>query len=330
MLHNRIKYHKPNRVLKNVLPMIEAKQLTKHFDGFVAVDHIDFHVNPGEVLVLLGPNGAGKTTTVRMLTSIIRPTFGDAFINGCSVTNDPDQVRRSVGVLTEHHGLYQRMNAINYLAFFAQLYGLDHKTYQPRIEQLLTQFGLYHIRTKRLGEYSKGMRQKLALARALLHHPPVLLLDEPTSAMDPASARMVRDAILQLRSEDRAIVLCTHNLNEAEELADHIAIIHNGKILHNATPVELKTKMVGEAQYLVRYTSVPHQWSYTAQLPGVQLTSHDDRALTFSIDDPQQQTPLLLTELISQGVLVIECKEVNRSLEHAYLQVVAKSATEES
>ncbi|HET59963.1 MAG TPA: ABC transporter ATP-binding protein [Chloroflexi bacterium] len=310
--------------------MIEAKQLTKHFDDFIAVDHIDFRVNPGEVLVLLGPNGAGKTTTVRMLTSIIRPTFGDATIQGYSVINDPDQVRRNVGVLTEHHGLYQRMNAINYLAFFAQLYGLDHHTYQPRIEQLLSQFGLYQIRNKRLGEYSKGMRQKLALARALLHHPPVLLLDEPTSAMDPASARMVRDAILQLRSEDRAIVLCTHNLNEAEELADHIAIIHNGKILHNATPAELKMQMVGQTQYLVRYSHAPHQWAYTTQLPGVQLTSQDDHTLTFSIEDPPQQTPLLLSELIGQGLSVIECKEVNRSLEQAYLQVVSMNTEKES
>jgi ABC-2 type transport system ATP-binding protein len=324
-----IKYHKQNRVRKNALPMIEAKQLTKHFDGFVAVDHIDFRVNPGEVLVLLGPNGAGKTTTVRMLTSIIRPTFGDATIQGYSVINDPDQVRRNVGVLTEHHGLYQRMNAINYLEFFAQLYGLEHKTYQPRIEQLLTQFGLYQIRSKRLGEYSKGMRQKLALARALLHHPPVLLLDEPTSAMDPASARMVRDAILQLRSEDRAIVLCTHNLNEAEELADRIAIIHNGTILHNATPAELKTQMVGQAQYLVRYINAPQQWAYNAQLPGVQLTSQDDHTLTFSIEDPAQQTPLLLAELIGQGVSVIECKEANRSLEQAYLRVVAMNVPKE-
>lgn len=310
--------------------MIEARQLTKHFDDFVAVDHIDFRVNPGEVLVLLGPNGAGKTTTVRMLTSIIRPTFGDAFINGASVTNDPDQVRRSVGVLTEHHGLYQRMNAINYLAFFAQLYGLDHQTYQPRIEQLLSQFGLYQIRSKRLGEYSKGMRQKLALARTLLHHPPVLLLDEPTSAMDPASARMVRDAILQLRSEDRVIVLCTHNLNEAEELADRIAIIHNGKILYNATTVELKAQMVGQTQYLVRYTHAPNLWAYTAQLPGVQLTSQDDHTLTFIIEDPPQQTPGLLSELIGQGVAVIECKEVNRSLEQAYLRVVAMNSQKES
>jgi ABC-2 type transport system ATP-binding protein len=141
---------------------------------------------------------------------------------------------------------------------------------------------------------------------------------------------MVRDAILQLRGEDRAIVLCTHNLNEAEELADRIAIIHNGKILHNATPVELKTEMVGQSQYLVRYTHTPHQWAYTTQLPGVQLTSHDDHTLTFMIEDPPQQTPLLLAELIGQGLSVIECKEVDRSLEQAYLRVVAMNSQKES
>jgi ABC-2 type transport system ATP-binding protein len=133
--------------------------------------------------------------------------------------------------LTEHHGLYGRMNAVEYLDFYGQLYGVDRRSTQQRSDTLMEQFGLSSARKKRLGEYSKGMRQKLALVRAMLHNPPVLLLDEPTSAMDPESARVVRDAISTLRSTDRTIILCTHNLAEAEELADQVAIIRHGKIL---------------------------------------------------------------------------------------------------
>ncbi len=204
--------------------MIEAENLTKKFEDFTAVDQIQLNVPSGQVLALLGPNGAGKTTTVRMLTSILRPTAGWARVAGYDVVKQADKVRASVGVLTENHGLYVRMNAEEYLLFFAQLYGFEPKQAKLRFGQMLEKFGLGEARRKRLGEYSKGMRQKLALVRALLHDPPVLLLDEPTSAMDPESARTVRDEIQGLRTSERTIILCTHNLTEAEELADQIAI----------------------------------------------------------------------------------------------------------
>ncbi len=173
--------------------MITAEDLTKHFDNFAAVESVNLNVDTGQVLVLLGPNGAGKTTTVRMLTSVLLPTRGRATVAGYDVVRQPDKVRASVGVLTEHHGLYGRMNAEEYLEFYGQLYGVERQQLDRRRDDLLEKFGLASARRKRLGEYSKGMRQKLALVRALLHEPPVLLLDEPTSAMDPESARMVRD-----------------------------------------------------------------------------------------------------------------------------------------
>ena len=197
--------------------MISAQDLSKQFDDFWAVDGVNLNVPPGKVLVLLGPNGAGKTTTVRMLTSILKPTRGHASVNGFDVVKEAHLVRKSVGVLTEHHGLYGRMTSVEYLDFFGQLYHLEPALLRKRINRLLDDYGLGDARKKRLGEYSKGMRQKLALTRALLHDPPVLLLDEPTSAMDPESARMVRNAILKLRSTERSIILCTHNLVEAEE-----------------------------------------------------------------------------------------------------------------
>ncbi|RPJ49294.1 MAG: ABC transporter ATP-binding protein, partial [Chloroflexi bacterium] len=179
--------------------MIVAEELSKYFDSFLAVDRVSLDVQPGQVLVLLGQNGAGKTTTVRMLTSILQPSSGRAWVAGYDVVKQAEKVRASVGVLTEHHGLYARMNSIEYLEFFACLYRLRPVDVRPRIHELLERFGLSQAGKKRLGEYSKGMRQKLALVRAILHDPPVLLLDEPTSAMDPESSRLVRDSIKMLR-----------------------------------------------------------------------------------------------------------------------------------
>ena len=208
--------------------MIEAKALTKQFQDFTAVNQLDLHVAEGEVLAILGPNGAGKTTTVRMLGSILRPTSGQATIAGFDTVKDAEAVRQMIGLLTEFPGLYTRMKGVEYLHFFGELQGIAKKTRVARIEKLLTQFQLWDAREKRLGEYSKGMKQKLTLVRAMLHDPQVLFLDEPTSTMDPHSAKLVRDAILQLRQEKRTVIICTHNLAEAELLADRIAIIRHG------------------------------------------------------------------------------------------------------
>ena len=235
--------------------MIVTKDLTKKFVDFCAVDGVDLNVGAGEVLALLGPNGAGKTTTVRMLTSILRPTSGTAYVAGFDVVRDAQRVRASVGVLTENHGLYARMPAFEYLDFYGQLYGMDLDHRHQRVAALLEQFGLAEQQHRRIGEYSKGMRQKLALARALLHNPLVLLLDEPTSAMDPESARLVRDSIKELRSAERSIIICTHNLAEAEELADQIAIIRRGKIIAKGSPLALKQMLLGAGEFEIQLAS---------------------------------------------------------------------------
>ena len=308
--------------------MIHTEDLTKHFDSFVAVDGVNLDIPDGRVLVLLGPNGAGKTTTVRMLTSVLVPTRGKAIVAGYNVVEQPDKVRASVGVLTEHHGLYNRMSAEEYLDFYAQLYGLKGEVKKRRVDRLLEEFGLFDDRQRRLGEYSKGMRQKLALVRALMHVPPVLLLDEPTSAMDPESARMVRDAIRQLRSNDRTIILCTHNLTEAEELADQIAIIRHGHILMNDTAENLKLTLLGPAEYEARLANRVNGWK--ADLPsGVQLTEQGDDWLRFRIDSPDITNPVLLQLLISSQLQVISFQPVHRSLEAAYLEAVGRAAAEE-
>lgn len=194
--------------------MIESNDLSKQYNNeFWAVDGVNLNVQPGQILALLGQNGAGKTTTVRMLTALLSPTRGWARVGGYDIAKHPQEVRANVGVLTEQHGLYMRMTGEEYLDFFGKVYGMDAKTRKSRSDYLLEYFGLKEAAHRRCGEYSKGMKQKLALARALIHDPAVLLLDEPTSAMDPESAQLVRNEISRLRSSSRTIIICTHNLS---------------------------------------------------------------------------------------------------------------------
>lgn len=301
--------------------MIEAHELVKDFDGFRAVRGISFAVKPGEVLAVLGPNGAGKTTTVRMLHAILKPTSGWARVAGFDVMRQPDDVRRNVGVLTEHHGLYFRMKSEEYLDFFGELYHLPKAIRRERAAELIDYFGMREATGKRLGEYSKGMRQKLALIRAMLHDPPVLLLDEPTSAMDPHSAKLVRDAIMRLRSDKRAIILTTHNLNEAEQLADNIAIIRRGEIIARGTPTQLKIDLLGPALMEVR--AAQHLNGAAHQLADlVELAETGADWLRFRTACPQEDNPRVLQRLAENQVPVVSLAEVPRSLEDVYLQVV--------
>ena len=301
--------------------MIVTEDLSKHFEGFVAVDGVNLQVNSGEVLALLGPNGSGKTTTVRMLSSVLRPSSGRARIAGYDVVENPDEVRASVGVLTEHHGLYGRMPAKDYLDFFGQLYGLDLTTREKRADQLLKEFGLEPFKNRRVGKFSKGMQQKLALARTLLHQPPVLLLDEPTSAMDPESSSLVREAIQELRSADRAIILCTHNLPEAEKLADKIAIIRYGTIIAQGTPDELRQRLLGAAVFEVRVGS--DQILSKLDLPeGFEIEDRGENWIRYRSENPEIDNPKVLQYLLNLGINVISLQEVPRSLEQIYLQVM--------
>ncbi len=306
--------------------MIETDGLTKQFDDFVAVQDVTLSVHPGEVLALLGPNGAGKTTTVRMLTSILKPTRGSARVLGYDVVRQAEQVRASVGILTENHGLYLRMKGREYLDFFGELYGQEKALRCKRSEELTERFGLLEALDRRLGEYSKGMRQKLALVRAMLHDPPALLLDEPTSAMDPHSARQVRDAIRDLRGDGRTIVLCTHNLPEAEELADRIAIIRLGKIIALGTPLELKARLLGPP--LLELRVVGNLNGIMEDLSDlVEIDSYGYNWLRYRAMQPEAINPQVIYRLAGRGVQMVTLSEVPQSLEEVYLRVVGAEGT---
>jgi ABC-2 type transport system ATP-binding protein len=303
--------------------MIETNDLSKQFNNdFWAVDGVSLCVEPGKILALLGQNGAGKTTTVRMLTALLVPSRGWARVAGYDVTKKPQDIRANVGVLTEQHGLYMRMTGEEYLEFFGRVYGLDPGARKSRSDYLLQYFGIAEAARRRCGEYSKGMKQKLALARALMHDPSVLLLDEPTSAMDPESSRLVRDEIARLRSSQRTIIICTHNLAEAEALADSIAIIYRGRILLNGTLDELKRAVLGPVEYEARFA---HEFDPgDLHLPqGVTLASRSANSLRFQVDAPQVVNPLLVDALTSRNAPLVSFQEVPRKLEQVYLKTMA-------
>jgi ABC-2 type transport system ATP-binding protein len=309
------------------LPMIEAHQLSKQFGAFHAVRGIDMEVRPGELLALLGPNGAGKTTTVRMLGAILRPTSGSARICGLDIVRDAQAVRAKVGLLTEYPGLYGRMPALEYLDFFGSLLGLDPALRRRRAEALLRQFGLWEARERKLDGYSKGMKQKIALVRALIHDPPVLYLDEPTTAMDPQSARTVRDAIGELRNADRSILLTTHNLSEAEVLADRIAIISGGRIVAQGSFDELSRQLLGDPLFELRLAP-GHPVALAAPLVAelARVDEQRDDALRFRCAEPHLVNPQVLARLAGGGLPVVSLAEVPRSLEEVYLRIVGEGA----
>lgn len=301
--------------------MIEAVGLSKKFDDFTAVHDFSLSVRAGELLALLGPNGAGKTTTVRMLGAILRPTTGYARVNGFDVVRQADQVRRAIGMLTEQPGLYLRMSGLEYLVFYGRLYGLPDAFSQKRAIELFERFNMAGAYTRRLGEYSKGMRQKVGLIRAMLHDPAVLLLDEPTSAMDPHSAKLVRDAIRELRDDKRTIILCTHNLPEAESLADRIAIIKQGTIVAQGTAVELKQQLLGQPQMEIQVDRFLN--GEVEELNDlVSLEWVRENRIRYRTASPQQTNPQLVRRLTGLGLGVVSLYEVTQSLEDVYLRVV--------
>jgi ABC-2 type transport system ATP-binding protein len=308
--------------------MIETHDLTKEFpleagESFTAVDGVKFKVATGEVLALLGPNGAGKTTTVRLLAAILRPTRGWAKVAGFDVVRNPVAVRRRIGMLTEVPGLYERMRAREYLDFFGRLYGLSDVEQARRVAYLTEKLGVAHVLGARIDTFSKGMQQKLAIVRAMLHAPLVLLLDEPTSALDPQSARVVRDSLADLRNDRRAIVICTHNLSEAEALADRIAIINRGRIIIHGTPEELKTRLLGAPLMELRLAdAVDGLEPSLRQMLEIETIGRD--RIRFRTDTPQDTNPRLLRWLAEQGRDVVTLSEVPQSLEDVYLRVVAQ------
>jgi ABC-2 type transport system ATP-binding protein len=290
--------------------MIIARGLARQFGSRCAVDDVSLEVADGTLLALLGPNGAGKTTTVRMLSGLLAPSGGQASIAGHEVTTDPAAVRARVGLVTDVPGLYEQMSACAYLDFFGRLYGLDSATRATRIKSLLETFELDTRCDERMVTFSRGMQQKVALARALLHEPTVLFLDEPTAGLDPLATRAVRELILGMKHARRSIVLCTHDLDEAERLADQVAIMQSGHILALDTPGALRERVSPETQ--VRVLLAP---PFPSSAP--------DGVLEFHTPEPAESNPRLVANLVADGARIVSVTCTTRTLEDVYATAVA-------
>jgi ABC-2 type transport system ATP-binding protein len=307
---------------------IETVGLTRAFGERIAVDNLTLQVPTGSVFGFIGPNGAGKTTTVRLLTALIATTSGTATVAGHRLGTDNDGVHRSTGILTETPGLYERLSCWQNLFFFAQLYDLDATRAAQQVERYLQMLGLWDRRHEDVGSLSKGMRQKLAIARALLHEPSVLFLDEPTANLDPETARMVRDFIKELREDGRTIFLTTHNLPEVDELCDLVCIFKQ-RLLRLDSPANLRNELFGRGTR-IRLNDDPQRWIQTVrELPFVNGVEAQDHSLLIQLDDPDEQNQFVLERLVSNGARVQYVEQVKPSLEEVYLTLVgANQATE--
>ena len=313
--------------------MIKTEDLSKVFkigkkrdQDLVAVDALNLQVNEGEVFGFLGPNGAGKTTTVRMLTSLIRPSGGKASINDLQLGKDDTQIRHTVGILTEAPGLYERLSAEKNLSIFARLYDVGDE--EAAVTKYLMMLGLWERRADQVGSFSKGMRQKLAVARALLHEPKVLFLDEPTTGLDPEAAKTVRDFIEELRAQGRTIFMTTHNLDEAERLCDRVGIFKQ-KLLAVDTPKALREKLFGRKS-VFHLASVKPEWIPLVEAqPHVTLVEQNENRLVVTLADPEADNPQIVRSLVAVGADIRFIGALRHSLEDIYLELLHSNADEE-
>jgi ABC-2 type transport system ATP-binding protein len=300
---------------------IETNQLTRTFGSLVAVDGLTLAIPEGTVFGFLGPNGAGKTTTVRMLSALIAPTRGSAVVAGYHLGKDNEAIRQAIGILTETPGLYDRLSAWQNLVFFAELYDLPAKRAAAQVERYLRLLDLWERRGDKVGGFSKGMRQKLAIARALLHEPKVIFFDEPTAGLDPEAARVVLDFIKTLRAEGRTIFLTTHNLPEADELCDLIGIFRS-RLLHLGSPAQLRSSLFGTGTQ-VRVDGDAARWLATVRaLPFVQDATASGSMLSVSLEHPDEQNPELVRTLAEAGAHIRAVEQTSHSLEEVYLELV--------
>jgi ABC-2 type transport system ATP-binding protein len=301
------------------VPVIEAHNLSKRFGQRLAVDGLSLDVEEGEVLGFLGPNGAGKTTTIRLLSGIIGPSSGSAVVAGLHPDREPEKLHEVIGLLTESAGFYDRLTARRNLEYFAGFYtGLQ---VDSQVEKYLKLTGLWERQRDRVGTFSKGMKQRLALARALLHEPRVLFLDEPTAGLDPEAAQEVRQMIKRLGSEGRTIFLSTHNLAEAEYLCRRIAIIRT-RLLALDTPGDLRQRLF-RRRVVVRLEAVPAALpDIVRRLGFVTGIMQEGNELQVDLTDPDRNRPELVKGIVEAGGRVLEVSEKQHSLEEVYLSLM--------
>lgn len=305
--------------------MIDAENLTRKFGELTAVDDLTFHVEEGEVFGFLGPNGAGKTTTIRMLTGLISKTSGKAQIGGYDIGNSEDmqKIRRMIGVLPENVGLYENLSAYQNLDYYGRFYKISAEHRHERIEYFLNLLGLWDQRNLRAGKFSKGMKQKLAIARALIHDPQILFLDEPTANLDPEASKTVWDFILELKSENRTIFLNTHLLDEATRICDRVGIMKT-KLLAIDTPKNL-SKTVSSTKTVIQIEKINDKIIEAVKKAKPGKVEVNGNKIIVEVVDAVEENPDILEAAFTAGGRIQLVTEVNPTLEEAYLKYVRSS-----
>ncbi len=306
--------------------MIEIMNLTRKFGNITAVDGLEFDLKDGEVFGFIGPNGAGKTTTVRMLTTLISPSIGTAYINGLDITRPDDalKIRGMIGLLPEVPGLYDSLSAYRNLRFFAKMNGVPEGEMDKRISDLLKTLGVWDRRDDAVGKFSKGMKQKIAIARALVHDPEFLFLDEPTSGLDPEAAMTVRNYLLDLKKEGRTIFINTHNLDDAERLCDKIGVM-KCKMLAYGSPEDLSRMFWGHTTIVHLRATSPDMVEALKRVEGVSNIRQMGNRVLMDVVDPSETNPEIISALVSIGAKIEYVNELKRGLEDVYIKLIGGS-----
>jgi ABC-2 type transport system ATP-binding protein len=305
--------------------VIDAENLTRMFGDVKAVDNVTFHVDKGEIFGFLGPNGAGKTTTVRMLCCLISKTGGEAHIDGFDVGNEKDslKIRKIIGLVPDNVGLYGELSAYKNLNFYGKLYECSESQRKENIERLLEMLGIWDKRDVPVGTFSKGMKQKIAIARALIHDPEILFLDEPTVNLDPESSKIVRDFILELKKENKTIFLNTHNLDEAQRICDKIGIL-NTKLKVIGTPKELEESLWGK-KTVIQLEQVTDSILKALDSLISRRIVRDENRIIIDVVKPEIENPEIVNAIVGAGGNIQYVTELSPTLEDAYLKFVGKN-----
>jgi ABC-2 type transport system ATP-binding protein len=305
---------------------IEINNLQKSFGDLKAVDGVSFAVQEGEIFSLLGPNGAGKTTAISMLSTLLRPDNGDAFVLGHSIRSDPMKVKESLGVVPQEIALYEDLSARENLVFWGRMYGLRGIALKNRVDEVLETIGLTDRQKGRVGKFSGGMKRRVNIGVALLHKPRVIYMDEPTVGIDPQSRRSILDSVVSLKNQGMTVLYTTHYMEEAQELSDHIAIMDNGKVIAAGTPDEL-VRLVGQSDRITltinsESSRILEQWRAT---PGVQNISEEDGKLTLLVDDSNRVLPRLFDAAAASGIRITSVEIQVPNLESVFLHLTGRA-----
>lgn len=304
--------------------MIRTQNLTKKYNEFKAVDNLSLEVKEGEIYGFLGPNGAGKTTTILMLLGILKPTQGEVYLFGQNITKDFLSIKKKMGVVSEKQYLYKEMTAGEYLNFFADLYGVKNR--KKKIDQLLEAVNLLEVKNRKLGAFSRGMQQKLGFARALLHDPQLLLLDEPVSGLDPTGIKQIRDLIEQENKKGKTIFISSHLLSEVERLCGKVGIINKGRLLAEDTMDNLRKRLTDVVELEIELTEAKKEIIDTlAAFDFIKGLKREENLLTIKVKADKDYRAQISEAISQQGGVVLGIKKKEMSLEEAFITITEKN-----